>query len=166
MMMGASGLGINKQLRRLSARDPREVASPSPLESPSSSSCASGPTTATSPLLLGCCRVCRKNIEVGEKHHYCDTCSQPVCEDCSSYYSPTDASGEPEVSLFSHLAPPSSLISASPPPSFFFIPVYLSPKLDYLRGARTYASLTTRATSSLFSSFHWKLGNEIVVLSY
>ena len=93
---------LNKQLRRLSTRClPNESSqsqqqrsnmenicpvSSSPLESPSSSSCASGTnTSATSPMLLGCCRVCRKNIEVGEKHYYCDSCSQPVCEDCSSY---------------------------------------------------------------------------------
>ena len=93
---------LNKQLRRLSTRClPSDSSqsqqqrsnmenicpvSSSPLESPSSSSCASGTnTSATSPMLLGCCRVCRKNIEVGEKHYYCDSCSQPVCEDCSSY---------------------------------------------------------------------------------
>lgn len=74
----------------------------SPLESPSSSSCASG---GPSPLLLGCCRVCRKNIEVGEKHHFCDTCSQPVCEDCSSYSDIRD--GEVSVPHFYPLLHPS-----------------------------------------------------------
>lgn len=96
----STSLNINKQLRRLSTRclandatrfgqaveghsGIMAAASPLDLESPSSSSGASG--AATSPLLLGCCRVCRKNIEAGEKHNYCDTCNQPVCEDCSSY---------------------------------------------------------------------------------
>lgn len=77
----------------------------SPLESPSSSSCASG--VATSPMLVGCCRVCRKGIEVGEEHHYCGTCSRPVCEDCSSYY---DREGEvSQTPAVQDYAPPASV---------------------------------------------------------
>ncbi|RWS12665.1 hypothetical protein B4U79_15409, partial [Dinothrombium tinctorium] len=50
-----------------------------PLESPSSSSNVSNTPS------IGLCRICRKTILVGESCHFCDSCSQPVCEDCSSY---------------------------------------------------------------------------------
>lgn len=34
---------------------------------------------------LGNCRTCLKRIKENEEHHYCDNCSQIICEDCSSY---------------------------------------------------------------------------------
>ena len=36
---------------------------------------------------LGNCRTCLKRIKENEEHHYCDNCSQIICEDCSSYSS-------------------------------------------------------------------------------
>lgn len=83
MSMGMSSSGQQRSVDNMAVN--------SPLESPSSSSCASGTNTSTtSPSLIGCCRVCRKQIEINENHYYCDTCNQPVCEDCSSYTNVSD----------------------------------------------------------------------------
>ncbi|XP_074595814.1 regulating synaptic membrane exocytosis protein fife isoform X2 [Brevipalpus obovatus] len=34
---------------------------------------------------IGDCRTCRKKIIADERYNYCDTCAEPICEDCSSY---------------------------------------------------------------------------------
>jgi hypothetical protein len=100
------GSGFNRNVRRFSTRmgndgtnmeharsspQPQRNMDHLPLSSPLESPSSSGTNTSTtSPCLLGCCRVCRKHIEVNEKYYYCDTCNQPVCEDCSSYSNVTE----------------------------------------------------------------------------
>ena len=47
------------------------------------------PITSGTPLPeesdLGNCRTCLKRIKLEEEYHFCDNCTQIVCEDCSSY---------------------------------------------------------------------------------